>query len=220
MTSAGAVLDQAGIPIPTATGDQRAPGVASDGSAWLVVWQDDRDAATGYDIYGARVTGAGAVQDAAGIHVSASPADEADPSVAWNGANYLVAWTDPRNASTTGEDIYGARISPAGAVLEPGGIALSTAPDAQSAPAVASDGSGWLVVWQDPRNVATNGTDVYGARVTGAGAVQAIPRPAHLHGTPGPDGPGGRLGRGRATSWSGRTTGTAGSPAATSTVSA
>ena len=51
------------------------------------------------------------------------------------GSTFLVAWSDFRNNPTTfREDVYGTRVSGAGAVLNPSGIAISTAADRQYDP--------------------------------------------------------------------------------------
>ena len=56
------------------------------------------------------------------------------PDVAFDGTNYLVSWMDRRNGVW---NIYGARVSPQGAVLDKNGIPISTAPDFQIYPALA-----------------------------------------------------------------------------------
>ena len=78
--------------------------------------------------------------------------------MAWNGTNFLVVWQDHR--SGTIDDIYGARVSAAGSVLDPAGIPISTAANDQLAPAVAWNGTDFLVVWEDCRS-GTN-YDIYG----------------------------------------------------------
>jgi hypothetical protein len=168
VSSAGAVLDPAGIPISTAADDQTQPEVAFDGTNYLVAWEDSRAGST-YDVYGARVTAAGAVLDPAGIPISTVANDTFPnpPAVAFDGTNYLVAWEDRRSGAN---DIYGARVSPGGTVLDASGIAISTATDRQDEPAIAFDGTNYLVAWSDERAGFTN-ADVYGARVSQAGAV-------------------------------------------------
>ena len=90
------------------------------------------------------------------------------PSVAFDGTNYLVVWQDQRPGA--GFDIYAARVSEAGVVLDPLGIPISKAAGNQWAPAVAFDGTSFLVVWQDDRSTAT-GPDLYGGRVSSAGVL-------------------------------------------------
>jgi hypothetical protein len=170
VTTAGGVLDQGSnaIPISTADNNQRVPAVAFDGSNYLVVWHDNRGA--NYDIYGARVSEAGQVQDASGIAISTAAGHQYYPAVAFDGTNYLVAWHDGRTSGTTGLDIYGARVSGAGGVLDAGGIPMSTAANDQQIPAVAFDGTNYLVAWYDLRNGGLY-SDIYGCRVNRAGQV-------------------------------------------------
>jgi hypothetical protein len=163
VTPAGTVLDPSGIPVSTAASDQWYPAVAFDGTNCIVVWQDYRNG--GYDIYGARVTPAGIVLDPSGIPVSTVMNGQWYPAVTFDGANFLVVWTDERNLSY---DIYMARVTPSGSVLDPSGIPVSMAVDWQAYPAVAFDGTNSLVVWQDYRN---GSYDIYAARVTPGCAV-------------------------------------------------
>ncbi len=166
VTPAGTVLDPSGIPVSTAAGDQWAPALAFDGTNFLVVWTDYRSGDT-RDIYGCRVTPAGVVLDPAGIAISTAPDDQWSQALAFDGTNFLVVWSDFRSGDSS--DIYGARVTPAGTVLDPQGIAISTAAVYQLSHAVAFDGTDFLVVWEDYRS--GDSPDIYGARVSQAGAV-------------------------------------------------
>jgi hypothetical protein len=138
----------------------------------LVVWEDDRNnGITGLDIYGARVTTAGLVSDPNGIAISTGTNIQAFPSVAAGTGGYLVVWRDSRNFATSSVDIYGARVTTAGVLLDTNGIAICTATGGQASSSVAASSSGYLVVWADGRNFGTTGADIYGARVTTGGVV-------------------------------------------------
>ena len=161
VSRSGIVLDPIGIAITTSAYGQQFPSVAFDGTNYLVVWTDYGGGA-GANICGSRVSRAGIVLD--GIVISNAPGEQLWPSVAFGGANYLAAWEDQRSGTS---DIYGARVSRAGAVLDPSGIAISTASNTQYYPSVISDGTNYLVVWEDLRS----GSDIYGARVSQTSTV-------------------------------------------------
>ncbi|MBI3851780.1 MAG: cadherin-like domain-containing protein [Verrucomicrobia bacterium] len=174
VSNAGTVFDPNGIAICRATADQAAPAVATDGSNFLVVWQDLRNqSTTATDVYGARVTGTGALMETNGIAISRAANNQTSPSVAASRSGFLVVWQDMRNASI-GSDIYGARLTTAGAVLDSGGIPINRAKDDQRFPAAAFNGNNFLVVWEDWRNskpATTNGADIYGTLITMAGTT-------------------------------------------------
>ncbi|MEO0306203.1 MAG: T9SS type A sorting domain-containing protein [candidate division WOR-3 bacterium] len=161
----GTVLDPNGIAISITTHSQYYPSVAFDGTNYFVVWEDTRN--NSYDIYGARVSPDGTVLDPTGIAISTATNHQIYPSVAFDGTNYLVVWTDYRSGSSY--DIYGARVNKNGTVLDPNGIAISTATSGQGLPSVAFDGTNYFVVWEDYRNGTYS--DIYGARVTKNGTV-------------------------------------------------
>ena len=165
VTPAGVVLDTAGLAVSTATGGQESPALAFDGENLVVGWTDGRNGSNA-DIYGARVTPAGVVLDPVGIAISTVVGSQESPALAFDGENYLVVWQDDRSGSS---DVYGARVTPAGVVLDPVGIAISTAAGNQGSPALAFDEVNFLVVWQDESS--DSGYDIYGARVTPAGVV-------------------------------------------------
>ena len=94
---------------------------------------------------------------------------EEEPAVAWNGSRYLVTWTDTRNSGNSW-DIYGARLTADGQVLDPAGIAISANPGAQQDSAVAWEGQNFLVAWDDDRG-GSNANDIYAGRVSSNGVV-------------------------------------------------
>ena len=166
VTPGGTVLDPAGIAITTVPGVQYAPAIASNGTNLLVLWQDTRSG-TDWDIYGTRMTPEGTLLDPAGIAVSREERHQRFPAAVFDGADFLVVWQDNRHANDY--DIYGTRVTPAGDVLHPSGIPISTAPDEQLLPALGFDGANWLVVWEDYRNGID--FDIHGARVSRQGVV-------------------------------------------------
>jgi len=163
----GVVLDPNGICISALADIQECPTVAYDGINYFVVWEDGRN---GYpDIYGARVTQTGIVLDQNGILISGAVSYQRNPSVAFDGTNYLVVWADSRN-NIYGE-IYGARVNQAGGVLDPNGILISGTVDAQEYPSVAFDGVNYLVVWQNRRSGYDDIYDIYGTKINPSGVV-------------------------------------------------
>jgi predicted transcriptional regulator len=158
--------DPGGIPVCVADGTQRAPAAAFDGTNWLVVWHDYRNGSAA-DIYAARVSQSGAVLDPAGIPVSLASGDQRYPRVVFTGADFMVVWHDYRYGDTA--DIFAARVTTAGVVLDPLGIAVCVASASQLYPDVAFDGVNALVTWQDRRNGSSY--DIYAARIGPAGNV-------------------------------------------------
>jgi hypothetical protein len=167
VTPGGVVLDPAGFSVSTAAYDQGAPAVAFDGTNYLAVWEDGRrGGAPG--ICGARVTPSGVVLDSTAIPISTPESLQWQPAVASDGQNFLVVWAGWRGGEEP--DVFGARVTPAGEVLDTAGFIISSTPEEQMEPAIAFDGQNYLVVWQDERGGEGN-DDIYGARVTPAGVV-------------------------------------------------
>jgi hypothetical protein len=160
---------------PNALTDEFDPGLAWNGSEFLVVWEDRRKMSTrGSEIYGRRLSATG-VPAGPDFRVSGLGAtgDEYTPAVAWNGTEYLVVWQDGRHIYTRGQDLYGRRVSAAGIPI--GGDFRISGPGAtlsEEDPALAWSGSGYLVVWADYRNLATRGGDVFGQLLAADGSLQ------------------------------------------------
>ncbi len=160
----GAVIDTLGIPISTAQNDQEFPTVAFDGTHYLVVWHDKRHGPYPW-IYGARMDTCGTVIDTSDILISSTVG--CNPAIAFDGDNYLVAWTDLWGGYS---DIVGTRVDRTGTVLDTGGIAIGCAAYDQEYASIAFDGTNYFVVWRDERT-GHFAFDIYGARVTKEGYV-------------------------------------------------
>jgi len=148
------------------------PSIAFDGTNYLVVWESY--AGIWWDsilIYGARISTAGTVIDSPAINISKGYKTHGYPAVAFDNTNYFVVWEDARNYPIRKFDIYGARVSVAGLVLDTVGIPISSVPGGQRRPAIIYDGLNYLVVWQDMRSPSRGMLDIYGARVTSTGIV-------------------------------------------------
>ena len=174
----GAFAISTGVPADTSW----APSVAYDGTNYLVAWQKFTGGA--YDIYGARVTPTGQVLGE--FPIFSASGEQVEPVLAFDGTNYLVVWRDTRNGSgpTESTDLYGARVSPAGRVLDPLGIAIATAPGAQGEPSIAFDGTNHLVVWSDVPQLGSSPppSHIMGKRVTRDGLL--LDGPANGQGLP------------------------------------
>lgn len=175
ITAAGVVLDPAGTPIVTATGDQLVPEISTNGTVSLVAWEDRR--AGNFDIRGAIVDNASGTVSVADFVICNVAGDQTRPAVAFDAASgqFLVMWTDSRTPADP--NIFGARVTAAGAVLDPNGVTISSGANGQFNPrATFLSGTG-LVVWED-RRIDTQG-DVFGSRVT-LGGTLAVLDPAGL----------------------------------------
>ena len=160
----GVVLDPDPIVISGPPRYVYEPAIAFDGTNYFVAWFDSL---TG-NIHGARVSRAGTVLDPGGIQISDGVGRTEKPTIAFGGANYLVAWQDTRSGCCS---IFGTRVSPAGSVLDPGGIAIATRGREQVEPTAVFDGTNYFVAWADNRSIVSSGSDIYGAHVTQEGWV-------------------------------------------------
>lgn len=130
----------------TVSGSGDFPDVAVGASNALVVWSDKAGQTTeDLDIFARRVMAGGTLLDPAPIVVSEAANAQFDVTAAWTGTEYIVAFGDFRNeeryASKTG-DIYAARVSADGVVVDPDGFpfANDVLPDMFAA-TVGGDGS-------------------------------------------------------------------------------
>jgi len=136
------------IPISINLSNQFSPTVASDGSDFLVVWEDERNWNISVtDIFGARVNGVGDVLDRSGIPICTYGEFQGFPIVGSNGRDYFVTWQDRRNLATSGWSIFGAHVSRMGTAAVD--VAVSNWIYDQEYPNLAACGESYLVAWRD-----------------------------------------------------------------------
>ncbi len=169
----GTVLDFAPILVNSADTsiNQYTPwAVSSDGTNWVVIWRDLDPAAGVFTIDGARIAPNGTILDPGGKRLRQdtwnSGATHAD--LAFAGDEYLMVWleTDPDSG---GWIVHAQRLE-----LDLDGIGSPFkvnlySPSAPERPDVASDGSGFLVVWSEERYYGSS--QLIGSRVSHTGRV-------------------------------------------------
>jgi hypothetical protein len=144
LSSDGLLLDPHGFAVCTEPHVQQFPAVASACSVYLTVWRDLRLESSG-DIFGARVTAHGNVIDGDGTLICGALGTQELPAIAAGDSLWLAVWQDRRLTTCA---VYGARICMSGEVLDPGGIQIAAGPGNRQSPAVAFNGTEFLVVWQ------------------------------------------------------------------------
>jgi hypothetical protein len=160
--SAGTVLDPGGFVVDPAI---YRPQFAFNGENWLFVWRQTTSNSS-YDIFALRVGSNTQVLDSSPTQVTTHPNVQRNPAAARGHDDWLVAWEDYRNGRE--RDIYATRVSATGEALDVPAIPIATGSREQYSPAVAFDGTNWLVVFvEDP----TQGRSVYGKRVDRNGTV-------------------------------------------------
>ena len=149
----GAVLDPGGQLVePSASASIYTPAIAGRaGGGAQIIWQDLRNNTTA-DLYGSTLSGAGALGTVQPI--SLGTPDQQAPAIAAGDNGHVVVFRTGNSATSAiaaqRYDAFGAPIDPQPLVVGP---ATST-----SRPAVAFDGTRWLVCWNQ-------GTQVVGRRL-------------------------------------------------------
>ncbi|MGD1049112.1 MAG: T9SS type A sorting domain-containing protein [Candidatus Krumholzibacteriaceae bacterium] len=158
-----------GVAICTATGDEYAAPIVSDGAGGAIFACEDYRGGD-WNIYAQKVDASGAVLwTADGVAICTAPGDQVVPAIASDDAGgAIITWQDRRSGNY---EIYAQGVSSSGVVeWTADGVALCTATGNQWYPAIASDGAGGAIVtWFDARN---GNYDIYAQKVNASGAVQ------------------------------------------------
>jgi hypothetical protein len=160
VTPNGIVVDSGGRRITYNRHSEIAPGIATDGTDFLAVWQSG-DYGEVWDVSGMRLNELGQALDTNSTLISRSCDVQLSGASAWNGSSFLTVWEEDH-------DIYGARIDRFGSLLNSNSLKISTAEEEQDAPDVASGGDDFMAVWEDYRN---GNFDIYASRMDSGGVV-------------------------------------------------
>jgi hypothetical protein len=140
----GNVLDDIPVVVADTTDLKESPKVVFGGGLFFLVWQDIRNGVD-WNVYGSRISADGTVQDPNGFLISGGVHNQAYPRVAWDGTNFNVVWQDARSGSAY--EVYMARVSLGGVVLEPEGIKVASGLASNLNPAIAAGGGDSLLVF-------------------------------------------------------------------------
>ncbi len=161
-----------GAPVCTLPSAQEAPAVAVRMLGHgVVAWSDFRSG-TNYDIYAQSVGFTGPTQwTANGVPVCTAAAAQLDAMIIDDG-NYgvIIAWRDYRNGTFT-QAIYAQKLDSGGVPQwAANGVLVAQSTDFIQQPRMISDGAGGAIIaWEDDRNIATTGPDIYVQRIDSGG---------------------------------------------------
>jgi hypothetical protein len=135
--------------------NQRFPTICFSGGVFLVAWQEGWNGVGGdAQIRGAIVKCS--MVDAKFsykieklINICSASDHQEIPQVFYSGGLFLVVWHDFRNGKDS--DIYGARVTLKGDVLDQNGIPIAVRAHNQNFPVICGNGQDFLVVWREIR---------------------------------------------------------------------
>jgi len=143
------------------------PSLAWSGSGYCVAWYDNRNGSN--DIFATLLNSDGTIANSGASHdlvLCNAMNSQYYPSVAWSkGAGlYKAVWQDYR--SGTHNEIWGASLTPSGAISQDGSALVSGTADSYT-PALCDTGNGLGLAWDDYRD---GNYEIYFARLTASGA--------------------------------------------------
>jgi flagellar hook capping protein FlgD len=161
------------VAVCTASGLQQTPVICSDGDGGaLIAWDDAR--AGNRDIYALRLLANGDIAPGWATNGNAMVSlvsTQSNPAICSDGSGgAIITWQDNRSGTY---DIYAQRVNASGVVQwTANGVQLVSAVGNQQLPKIVPDNGGAFVAWEDLRAGGSN-ADIYGQRVTSAGALAA-----------------------------------------------
>lgn len=128
----------------TTSGGAGTPDVAFSGGKYLFVWRNNSLSNANNYIAG-RIMNADGTFATPNFTIAEAPGRQLRPVVGWDGASFVVAWDDQRHQASFFDertDVYGARVSEAGVVLDPAGFPIYRGPEGDATTALLCRGNG------------------------------------------------------------------------------
>ena len=129
---------------------QISPDIAFNGkNSFVVTWQQGENyfETESGDIMAIRLDENGKPQDSGALKITNHKASQERPRIASYNNHFLIVWQDFRNGKDW--DIYGARISQNGKLLDPDGFLIAGGKGNQAMASITNAGNGYMIVWQD-----------------------------------------------------------------------
>ncbi len=159
------ILDETPIHIAGVSYSEKHP-ISFDGVNYLVVYITERNLKT--IVAGKRITQEGVVLDKNGFIISRSMENSGAASVAFDGVNHFVVWTDKRSGRW---DLYGNYISISGELIETEDLLIETHENFFPfySTSLLFDGNNYLVSWNGSKD--GMGMGIYFKRITKNGII-------------------------------------------------
>lgn len=136
------VLPDGSMPTNTGIDFGGSPAAAGKRGEALIVWRLNSLANADNDIACCRIQADGTVGPK--VVVSTAAGRQLSPSASWTGSQWLLAWEDQRNQTSFFDaetDVYGARVSASGALLDPQGFPWIVSGEPVASPVLATRGA-------------------------------------------------------------------------------
>ncbi|HZH99373.1 MAG TPA: hypothetical protein VEX38_10415, partial [Fimbriimonadaceae bacterium] len=132
----------------------KSPRIGSKGDSAVVVYEDGADGSNQHDIFARQIFADGSMPqlqyNISNLAEVTNETREYFPTITWDGAKYVVAWLDHRRDAWPKHnvgDIYGTRLDANGAVLDPAGIQIAAATEAEATPHLASNAGNLMLAY-------------------------------------------------------------------------
>ncbi|MBU1221037.1 tandem-95 repeat protein [Myxococcota bacterium] len=137
----GTVIDTSGIQITSTLDSERQASMLFDGSNYIIAYI--KTVGSYSQLYITRVSPSGIVDPVFSRQLTDFPANKQYPTIAYNGTNYLIAWTDIR----AGYTVRAMGVDSTGNYIQYDGFPIGTIVGHNDWAGAASNGTDFLIVW-------------------------------------------------------------------------